>query len=80
MKATAYYTTGASGGSGTKVISDEYKNGWYDGYQAAQRDLTNTQHYISPIKPGICKACGLDLSKATGYVCNLSSCPTKLSC
>lgn len=64
---------------GVQSPSDEYKRGWYDGYQAARRDLTNTQHYIPPLNPAICKGCGIDLSKATGYVCNVNNCPTKLS-
>jgi predicted Zn-ribbon and HTH transcriptional regulator len=64
----------------TQTPSDEYKRGWYDGYQAAQRDLTNTKHYIPPINPAVCKGCGMDLRKMTHYVCNLSSCPTRVSC
>lgn len=74
-------TTPKIGGLVNRVlVDDEYKKGWYDGYQAAQRDLTNTQHYIPPINPAVCKGCGMDLRKMTHYVCNLSSCPSKVSC
>jgi hypothetical protein len=60
--------------------SDEYKRGWYDGYQAARRDYTNTQP--SDFWPHIrkqCLICGRDQSKLDAYVCYNTACPTRMT-
>ena len=71
---------GRGGGGGSGFVTEEYKKGWYDGYQAARRDLTNTQHHIPPLVANICRVCSRDMSKLDAYVCNVSNCPTKTTC
>lgn len=60
--------------------SDEYKRGWYDGYQAAKSvDITRL-----PIGPGRiestvkCKICSMEAFSL--YVCPRTDCPTKITC
>jgi len=72
-------TYNIGGGGGTGFVTDEYKKGWYDGYQAAKRDLTNTQHYLPPLNPAVCKSCGKDLSKLNHYNCMIQWCPSKIA-
>lgn len=67
--------------------SDDYKRGWYDGYQAAQKDSTrNTITYPAiPVTPSIratniCNTCGIDFGNKTwGYVCNHPNCPSRIT-
>jgi hypothetical protein len=60
--------------------SDDYKRGWYDGYQAAQRhNPTITQPPIT-IPNTKCLLCGIEFGTgAWGYVCHHSNCPTKIT-
>lgn len=66
------------------IESDDYKRGWYDGYQAAQKDQTKIYPPIPlpPINTPVmrCNVCGMEFKNAMGYVCNNPSCPTKVTC
>ena len=71
----------------TDKYSDDYKAGWYDGYQEAMKDRDNTKIYPSPyeyipaIKSSGCPVCRIDFSKgAWGYVCHHPNCPTRVTC
>lgn len=68
--------------------SDDYKRGWYDGYQAAQRqNPTITQPPITvptiKVQPAnyVCSVCGIDFgtNKTWGYVCNFNGCPSRIT-
>lgn len=64
--------------------SDDYKRGWYDGYQAAQRqNPTITQPPITmPITvPNTrCIHCGIEFGTGPwGYVCHHPNCPTRIT-
>jgi hypothetical protein len=67
--------------------SDDYKRGWYDGYQAGQKDSTrnNITYPAIPVTPSIrasnrCNTCGIDFGDKTwGYVCNHPNCPSKIT-
>jgi hypothetical protein len=65
------------------IESDDYKRGWYDGYQAARKDWTENFRYVPSIRQTIenrCVMCGKDLNQLTHYVCGQPYCPTKVSC
>ena len=64
------------------VKSDEYKRGWYDGFQAAK-----APHAVPPpsltgaptIPPSVkCNKCGMTFQGVTGYYCADIDCPTFL--
>ena len=66
------------------IESDDYKRGWYDGYQAAQKqNPTITQPpslFPRPKGTHACHVCGIDFGdKAWGYVCYVDKCPTKVT-
>lgn len=70
------------------MVSDEYKRGWYDGYQAAQKD-SNKVRVVGPAYtlPPVgttntrCSTCGIDIGNKTwGYVCYHPKCPSKVTC
>ncbi len=62
------------------VKSDEYKRGWYDGFQAS---LKQNPPDISklPIGPGlveqrvVCQKCNMVWEGVMGYVCHRIDCP-----
>jgi hypothetical protein len=64
------------------IESDDYKKGWYDGYQAAKKDQSvniPTTPYIPPnikMEHYKCPICGS--SGVNGYVCYNTKCPTKV--
>ena len=66
------------------IESDDYKRGWYDGYQAAQRQnptITQPPITMPEFKPNSrCIGCGMDLKYITHYVCNSAGCPSRVSC
>lgn len=63
------------------IESDDYKKGWYDGYQAAKREQQvniPTTPYIAPkieMNSG-CSVCGR--TGISGVVCYLQNCPNKI--
>ena len=64
--------------------SDDYKRGWYDGYQAGQKDSFRppvTYPAIPvPVMNSICGTCGIDFGNKTwGYVCNHPNCPSRIT-
>lgn len=68
--------------------SNDYKRGWYDGFQAAMKQMTDTQRHIphinpypTPIHPSTrCGTCGIEFGNKTwGYVCNHQNCPSKIT-
>ena len=66
------------------IESDDYKRGWYDGYQAAQKqNPTITQPpslFPRPKGTHACHVCGIDFGdKAWRYVCYVDKCPTKVT-
>jgi hypothetical protein len=66
------------------IESDDYKRGWYDGYQAAQRHnptITQPPITVPTIKvSNVCNVCGIDFgNKAWGYVCYNDKCPTRIT-
>ena len=51
--------------STSSPVSDDYKKGWYDGYQAAQRQNPTITHPVIPTiaAPSLntaCRVCGID--------------------
>ena len=66
------------------IESDEYKRGWYDGYQAAKREQQINLPplpYTPPISNNPrCMVCGMEFKNAMGYVCYNPNCPTKVTC
>lgn len=68
------------------IESDDYKRGWYDGYQAAKKEANQISPYnipvtTPPVSSSRCKTCGIDFGTgAWGYVCNHAKCPTKVTC
>jgi hypothetical protein len=67
------------------AVSDEYKRGWYDGYQEAlkQKPPTTVIPTIPfPYKTAFaqhCTVCGINFEHANQYVCSNFSCPNKLT-
>jgi hypothetical protein len=67
------------------IESDDYKKGWYDGYQAAKKEQGINIPSIPPLTtPKIadnrCSVCGINFGNgAWGYVCTNSKCPTGFS-
>jgi hypothetical protein len=62
--------------------SDDYKRGWYDGYQAAQRQTPIIPHPYNPTTKAInrCPVCQKEWGDgAWGYVCYISGCPTRIT-
>jgi hypothetical protein len=65
--------------------SNEYKRGWYDGYQEALKQKPPTT--VVPTIPfpyrnaaGMCcTVCGIKFEHANQYVCSNFSCPNKLT-
>jgi hypothetical protein len=67
------------------MTNDDYKRGYREGYQDgmdAARKLLDPYLPIAPVLPTVpsrtCRVCGIDLSKATGYVCYNGSCPSRV--
>lgn len=67
--------------------SDDYKQGWYDGFQAAQKDITRIYPTTLPtqqpftVKPWYgCAICNMDFKGAMGYVCPRPDCPSRVTC
>ena len=77
-------TYSIGGGGGTGFVSDEYKKGWYDGYQAAKMGQPMINYPAIPMpshtQPSICNTCGMTFMGAMGWVCSNPSCPTKVTC
>lgn len=64
------------------IESDDYKRGWYDGYQAAKKEQStvNIPTIAAPSLSTACKICGIDFgSGPMGYVCNHPKCPVKIT-
>lgn len=65
------------------IESDDYKRGWYDGYQAAKREQSvniPTTPFIPPLQSSnACKTCGMIFNGAMGYVCYHPNCPSKVT-
>ena len=74
------------------MTTNEYKQGWYDGYQAAKNEI---KFYPTKPEPAIvptisytksCGTCGMSFTnpdgslKSMGYVCSKNNCPSKISC
>ena len=61
----------------TQLISDEYKKGWYDGYQQAKKEMsTPTQNINGPTyRESSCSVCG---KLRENYVCAISNCPRNI--
>jgi hypothetical protein len=67
------------------VESDEYKRGWYDGYQEALKQKPPTT--VIPTIPfpyrtayaQHCTVCGINFEHANQYVCSNFNCPNKLT-
>ena len=62
------------------IESDDYKKGWYDGYQAAKREqpvnIPTTPCIAPKIDMSGCTICGrVGLS---GVVCYLQNCPSRI--
>jgi hypothetical protein len=65
--------------------SNEYKRGWFDGYQEALKQKPPTT--VVPTIPfpyrnaagQSCIVCGIPFQNAMNYVCSNFSCPNKLS-
>jgi hypothetical protein len=65
--------------------SNEYKRGWFDGYQEALKQKPPTT--VIPTTPfpyrnafaQHCTVCGINFEHANQYVCSNFSCPNKLS-
>lgn len=59
--------------------SDDYKKGWFDGYQAGRNSLSFQPVTPLPVVPGvfnkICGKCGINWERPMGYVCPHSGCP-----
>jgi hypothetical protein len=72
--------------------SEDYKRGWYDGFQAGMELVKKTYEpylEISPVIPVIpnpnytkntCKVCFRDMNKLDAYVCYHPNCQTKVTC
>ena len=64
------------------IETDDYKKGWYDGYQAAKREQTvniPTTPFTPPkikFEPHKCLVC--DRVGVSGAVCYHPNCPTKV--
>lgn len=57
--------------------SDDYKRGWYDGYNAAKQ--ANPQPFMPSPPPGhkpkiYCHQCGMTWEGMMGYVCPRQNC------
>ena len=64
------------------IESDDYKKGWYDGYQAAKREQPvniPTMPYIAPkvLTHEGCTICGRN--GISNVVCYLQNCPSRVS-
>jgi hypothetical protein len=67
------------------AVTDEYKRGWYDGYQEGLKLKPPTT--VIPTTPfpyrnaagQSCIVCGIPFQIAMDYVCSNFSCPNKLS-
>lgn len=63
------------------IETDDYKRGWYDGYQAAKKEQQINYPAI-PLPnvnsiPNRCSVCGIEWgSGAWGYVCTYPKCPS----
>jgi hypothetical protein len=60
----------------TDKKSDDYKRGWFDGFQVGKNTCENMPSLSN--FPNKCVVCGLDLDKVTGVVCTSKYCPTGL--
>jgi len=63
-----------------ELISDDYKKGWYDGYQQAKKEVkTPTQNINGPTVSypphNSCSVCGLIHGN---YVCAMNNCPRNI--
>jgi len=64
------------------IESDDYKKGWYDGYQAARKERDNqyipTTPYIAPkvVTYDGCTVCGR--TGVSNVVCYLQNCPSRV--
>lgn len=63
-------------------MNDDYKRGWYDGFQAAKAphaipfpNLTGAPTIPMTVK---CAKCGMTFQGVTGYYCGDIECPTFL--
>lgn len=62
--------------NGDTVASDDYKKGWYDGFQAGQLISTTPSNIIPLYKQSIgCSRCGVNFDGTIGYVCPNLGCP-----
>ena len=67
------------------AVTDEYKRGWFDGYQEAMKQKPPTT--VVPTIPfpyrnafaQHCTVCGINFENANQYVCSNFNCPNKLS-
>lgn len=58
--------------------SDDYKRGWFDGYQAAKQQPPNPSLPPPMAMPSTgCYLCGLEFKGAMGYVCPNQRCPVQ---
>ena len=57
-------------------ITDDYKRGWYDGFQAGQLVPGSPIDIKPPYKHSIgCSRCGINFDGTMGYVCPNLGCP-----
>ena len=64
------------------IESDDYKRGWYDGYQAAKKEQPPINYPVIPMPSfsTACRVCGIDFGAGPmGYVCNHINCPTRIT-
>jgi hypothetical protein len=60
-------------------MNDEYKRGWYDGFQAAKAPHAIPPNLTgAPTMPVKCAKCGMTFQGVTGYYCSDTECPTFL--
>ena len=65
--------------------SEDYKAGWYDGYQEARKGIPPTTTIPTipfPYRTAYaqhCTVCGINFEHANQYVCSNFNCPNKLS-
>jgi hypothetical protein len=67
-----------------KMKSDDYKEGWREGYLAGFQAARDNDTLVSPNITAtlVCQKCGIKLSNPTGYVCSDYHCPSqfKITC
>lgn len=60
-----------------------YRQGFQDGIDFARKNINTiptVPSYVPTFLGNHCRVCGVDFSKMTHYVCNLSNCPTRITC